>query len=77
MGPIERKGSENLAKSGATAVDQSNLGQPPRRSFPGRTNIGSTRGAHIEASVATLLKTFFLNGRVITGLVALGLPENS
>ncbi len=29
MGSIERKGSENLAKSGATAVDQSNLGPPP------------------------------------------------
>jgi len=26
---IERKGSENLAKSGTTAVDQSNLGQAP------------------------------------------------
>jgi len=26
---IERKGSDNLAKSGATAVDQSNLGQAP------------------------------------------------
>ncbi len=30
MVTIERKGSENLAKSGATAVDQSNLGQAPR-----------------------------------------------
>jgi len=30
VGPSERKGSENLAKSGATAVDQSNLGPPPR-----------------------------------------------
>jgi len=30
VGTIERKGSENLAKSSATAVDQSNLGQPPR-----------------------------------------------
>ncbi len=26
MGPIERKGSEGLAKSGAIAVDQSTLG---------------------------------------------------
>ncbi len=34
MGPIERKGLENLAKSGATVVDQSNLGQPPRLGFP-------------------------------------------
>ena len=34
MGPIERKGSENLAKSGATVVDQSNLGQPPRALLP-------------------------------------------
>ncbi len=34
MGPIERKGSENLAKSGATAVDQSNLGPPPRLGLP-------------------------------------------
>ncbi len=30
MGSIERKGSEDLAKSGAPAVDQSNLGQAPR-----------------------------------------------
>ena len=30
MGTIERKGSENLAKSGATGVDPSNLGQSPR-----------------------------------------------
>ncbi len=30
MGPIERKGSEDLAKSSATAVDPSNLGQAPR-----------------------------------------------
>ncbi len=30
MGPIERKGSEDLAKSSATVVDQSNLGQAPR-----------------------------------------------
>ncbi len=34
MGPIERKGSESLAKSGATVVDQSNLGQPPRALLP-------------------------------------------
>jgi len=27
---IERKGSNNMAKSSATAVDQSNLGQAPR-----------------------------------------------
>jgi len=26
---IERKGSDNLAKSGAITVDQPNLGQPP------------------------------------------------
>ncbi len=31
---IERKGSEDLAKSGATVVDQSNLGQPPRNRGP-------------------------------------------
>lgn len=30
MGTIERKGSDNLAESGATAVDQSNLGQAPK-----------------------------------------------
>ena len=30
MGTIERKGSDNLAKSGATAVDPSNPGQAPR-----------------------------------------------
>ena len=30
MGTIERKGSEHLAKSSATAVEQSNLGQAPR-----------------------------------------------
>jgi len=29
VGPIERKGSEDLAKSSAIAVDQSNLGQAP------------------------------------------------
>ena len=29
MGTIERKGSENIAKSGATTVDQPNFGQPP------------------------------------------------
>jgi len=27
---IERKGSDNLAKSGATTVDHPNLGQSPR-----------------------------------------------
>ncbi len=37
MGPIERKGSEDLAKSSATVVDQSNLGQAPR-SREGREN---------------------------------------
>ncbi len=31
MGPIERKGSEDLAKPGATVVDQSNLGQATRQ----------------------------------------------
>ncbi len=31
MGPIERKGPEDLAKSSATVVDQSNLGQAPRQ----------------------------------------------
>jgi len=31
---IERKGSENLAKASATAVDQSNLGQPPKTKPP-------------------------------------------
>ncbi len=30
MVTIERKGSENPAKSGATGIDQSNLGQAPR-----------------------------------------------
>ena len=30
MVSIERKGSENLTKSGATTVDQPNLGQAPR-----------------------------------------------
>ncbi len=34
MEPIERKGSENLAKSGATVVGQSNLGQPPKVQRP-------------------------------------------
>ncbi len=30
---IERKESEDLAKSSATAVDQSNIGQAPRQGF--------------------------------------------
>jgi len=33
VGTIERKGSENLAKSGATAGDQSNLGQAPNKNL--------------------------------------------
>jgi len=32
---IERKGSDNLAKSSATAVDQSNLGQAPGTKLKG------------------------------------------
>ncbi|MCZ6624954.1 MAG: hypothetical protein O7B35_12105, partial [Deltaproteobacteria bacterium] len=44
------KGSENLAKSGATVVDQSNLGQPPRSrehlwGLPGRKRDHGKAGA--------------------------------
>ena len=37
MGTIERKGSGNLAKSIATAVDQSNLGQAPSKKEKGES----------------------------------------
>ena len=48
MGSIERKGSENLAKPGATVVDQPNLGQPPSegpttRPTPDPPNFKPTR----------------------------------
>jgi hypothetical protein len=34
VGPIKRKGSKNVAKSGATAVDQPNVGRPPNFKKP-------------------------------------------
>ena len=41
MVTIERKGSDNLAKSGAITVDQPNLGQAPRAYYTSLTSSAS------------------------------------
>ncbi len=43
MVTIERKGSKNLAKSNANAVDQSYLGQAPRSIHLGRMGGANVR----------------------------------
>jgi hypothetical protein len=54
---IERKGSYNLAKSGATAVDQSSLGQAPKTKLKGvsqkrKEKLGELLCGGIHANLA-------------------------
>ncbi len=68
MGPIERKGSENLAKSGATVGDQSNLGQPPSPAVWNQSRACLCGGASM------VLKN--PNTLLSQGLTPLGRPHN-
>jgi len=72
VGPIERKGSEDLAKSSATAVDPSNLGQAPRQNFSvfkiivrsavsSTDNVDKVVDSHVRENQDGYLKPFLTN----------------
>jgi len=54
-GRRKRKGSENLAISGETAVDQANLGQ-----FPRPEPVGATKGASCHAELSAVVMSWAL-----------------